>query len=38
MNKLSRMTEDTDGESLFIGADLLTACEEKFFLHEERNI
>ena len=38
MNKLSRMTNGTDGEFFFVDGDVLTACGEKSFFHEERNI
>jgi len=38
MNKLSRMTNVTDGGFFFVDGDVLTACGEKSFFHEERNI
>jgi len=38
MNKLSRMTNGTGGGFFFMGGDVLTACGEKSFFHEERNI
>jgi len=37
MNKLSRMTDGTDGGFYFMDGDVLTACGEKPFFHEEKN-